>query len=178
VSQKAEPKFGTKDVLEIILYIFLGYLIATAANKGFSYALDSDYPVVAVVSGSMERFNEDVTYYEWLYNHDVTQEQIGQWPFDHGLRKGDIVVVKGVPFEELQPGDVIVYKFPNREPIIHRIVAVEDDALYTKGDNNLAMDQENGAIAPPVTEEYVQGKAIFHMPLLGYVKIAYMTILG
>ena len=88
------------------------------------------------------------------------------------------MVVKGVPIEELQPGDVIVYKFPNTEPIIHRIVAVEDDGLYTKGDNNLAMDQENGAIAPPVTEEYVQGKAIFHMPLLGYVKIAYMTILG
>ncbi|MDI6720049.1 MAG: S26 family signal peptidase [Methanomicrobiales archaeon] len=74
-------------------------------------------------------------------------------------------------------GDVIVYR-PNGEnrvnPIIHRAMAYSDaDAGYiTKGDNNQLADQQGyyqgiGAIEP-VRKEWIVGKALFAIPLLGY----------
>lgn len=86
-------------------------------------------------------------------------------------------------------GDVIVYR-PNGAgtvtPIIHRAMVWADAAavaLYfpdshegyiTKGDNNPAIDQ--GALLPvgviePVKEEWVVGKALFAVPLLGYIPL-------
>lgn len=87
-------------------------------------------------------------------------------------------------------GDVIVYR-PNGAgtvtPIIHRAMVWADAAavaLYfpdshegyiTKGDNNPAIDQ--GALLPgvgviePVKGEWVVGKALFAVPLLGYIPL-------
>ncbi len=165
-----------KDWIEIAVYIFLGYLIAVGANKGMAYALQTDFPVVAVVSRSMEHANPTETHYPFLQEKSLTIEQIKNLPFDDGIRMGDIVVVRGAPLNEIKAGDVVVYKFPGREPIIHRVVEITEEGLITKGDNNRNIDQINEGIATPIKAENLKGKAILHIPLLGYVKIIYLKI--
>ena len=92
-------------------------------------------------------------------------------------------------------GDVIVYR-PNGagtvHPIIHRAMRYEENltsfqghvypepqsGYLTKGDNNQLYDQ--GTYYPaigyiePVEEEWVVGKALFSVPLLGYPTLHYL----
>ncbi|MFH1588390.1 MAG: hypothetical protein ABIA76_03580 [Candidatus Diapherotrites archaeon] len=87
-------------------------------------------------------------------------------------------------------GDIIVYNsFLKRKPIIHRAIAklkVQDGTYYlTKGDNkitNTNVDEDcgeviNGIPAKPCIELYplqqgqLNGKAVFMIPLIGYVKL-------
>ncbi len=77
-------------------------------------------------------------------------------------------------------GDVIIFR-PNGDdsvhPIIHRAIAWYDEntttpGYITKGDNNPTIDQ--AAFYPgigqikPVQEEWIVGKALFKIPLVGY----------
>jgi signal peptidase len=86
-------------------------------------------------------------------------------------------------------GDVIIYRpngATNIQPIIHRVMAYHDEEWFaanlnistthggylTKGDNNLLFDQQSfiNGIGPiqPVKDEWIIGKALFSLPLLGY----------
>jgi len=168
-------KKRTKDIIETLVYVFLGYLIAVGANYALSIAMDTDYPVVAVVSSSMEH-NIEKSYHTWFIDRQYEEEEITSWKFKKGINKGDIVFVKGVPYEEIKIGDVIVYKIESGEPIIHRVIQKENGDTFTKGDNNMEVDQEGNI--PIITEEYLQGRASFRIPFLGYVKIMFMTITG
>ncbi len=79
-------------------------------------------------------------------------------------------------------GDVIIYK-PNGDasvhPIIHRAVVWYENTTVpgyiTKGDNNPTVDQGSnlqgiGAIQP-VKKEWIVGKALFAVPLVGYLPL-------
>lgn len=167
-----------KDWIEIAVYIFIGYLIAVSANKGLAYGLNTDYPVVAVVSSSMEHDSPEATFYQFMQDKGFGRDELRELPFPDGMRKGDLAVTRGVPFDKLKVGDVIVYVIPGKEPIIHRIVEITEEGLITKGDNNGAPDQAAGGIAPVIKPEHVRGKAVFRAPLLGYVKLTYMQIVG
>jgi signal peptidase I len=87
-------------------------------------------------------------------------------------------------------GDIIVYNsIYSQKPVIHRIVAklkVQDGYYYlTKGDNdetNYFIDQECGKIINgmpslpcielfPVQHSQLNGKAVFSIPLIGYIKL-------
>lgn len=79
-------------------------------------------------------------------------------------------------------GDVIIYR-PNGvdsvHPIIHRALTWYDDGTYagyiTKGDNNGDIDQVGGISGIgqilPVKKEWVVGKALFSIPLVGYAPL-------
>lgn len=166
-----------RDVAEIGLYIFLGYIIAVSANMGLAYALGTNYPVVAIVSTSMEHDNVD-EYHSWLTAQNITEDEWESWSFSRGMMRGDIVAVQGVPIEQINIGDVIVYKLLGKEPIIHRVVDIRGGKLYTKGDNNKRMDQEGNTIATPIGDAELQGRALIHIPWLGYVKVAAMYVTG
>jgi signal peptidase len=79
-------------------------------------------------------------------------------------------------------GDVIIYR-PNGDtrvhPIIHRAIGYVDGTegagYITKGDNNQGIDQNTyypgiGTIQP-VRKEWVIGKALFSIPLVGYLPL-------
>lgn len=79
-------------------------------------------------------------------------------------------------------GDVIIYK-PNGDtsvhPIIHRAVVWYDNTTepgyITKGDNNPTVDQDayiqNVGVIQPVKKEWIVGKALFAIPLVGYLPL-------
>lgn len=75
------------------------------------------------------------------------------WPFLKGKEK---LVIKKIPIQELEAGDIILYK-ENNQFICHRLIkktkGKDGYLLYARGDN-----QAN--ISGLVTEEMFQGKVI------------------
>ncbi|MFQ5887933.1 MAG: signal peptidase I [Candidatus Hydrothermarchaeales archaeon] len=143
-----------KEIIETGKYVLLGLVLAFIINQGLGYALETEKPVMAVVSNSMVP-----TFY-----------------------KGDLVVVKGVDPEKLEKGDIIVYQNPYRNiPIVHRVVDIEDHGgyryFYTKGDHNLRTDQAFG-IAPPVREDLIKGRVILIIPKLGWFRVILTEFAG
>ncbi|MBN1896592.1 MAG: signal peptidase I [Candidatus Aenigmarchaeota archaeon] len=126
---------------ETFVYIVLGVVLAFMINQGMAYGLTTDMPVVAVESNSMI----PVFY------------------------KGDILVLKGVPTEQLDVGDIVVYSVEGRSvPIVHRIVKINpDDSFQTKGDANNGQLNFEYYVSP----QSIHGKVVLIIPYLGWVKI-------
>ncbi len=150
----------------ILAFIIVKFLIYPALGA----ILATDFPVVAVVSGSMhhDQYNFDKwweTNKEWYEANDITKEQFEKFPFKRGFNKGDIMVLYGR--NNLEIGDVLVYQSTHPYPIIHRIVEIDENTYTTKGDNNNIPDPS------PVTQAQIEhtGKAVLRIPLLGWLKI-------
>ncbi len=88
--------------------------------------------------------------------------------------KGDLLVVLGD--NSIKEGDVIIYDVSSATyPIIHRVIGVNSDGTFeTKGDANPAQI----SFEHSVTQQQIHGKAVFKIPLLGWVKIIFMQALG
>ena len=76
--------------------------------------------------------------------------------------------------KKLKQGDVLVFAAPLQpEPIIHRIIATENGAYKTKGDNNCNIIGFEEIIQP----ERTLGKAVLRIPYLGWIKIIFVELL-
>ena len=131
----------TKSIVETLIYIVVVMTLAVGTPKALCYVLETEYPVASITSGSM-------------------------WP---ALKKGDLVLIKGVDKQELEVGDIIVYK--NKKGFtIHRITELNEETLKTRGDANNVSDS-------PVKYEEVVGKTVnvfekpLRIPKLGSVTI-------
>jgi len=127
----------------LIVYIVLGIVGAVGTNSGLGIVLATDMPVVAVESNSMVP-----TFYQ-----------------------GDILVLQGVPPEELKIGDIIVFS-PSQgaTPVVHRIIKINDDGSFqTKGDANAGQLPFEKKILP----EQIHGRVVFIIPYLGWIKLAF-----
>ena len=166
----------TDGPIGYIIYAVLGILIAFLVNQGLALALDTDLPVVAVVSNSMTHDSTiPQVHYKWLQeNMNYTKSYVDSWPVKDGFLIGDLPIIAGS--EKYNVGDVIVYSIKDQSvPIIHRIVKINSDGSFmTKGDHNsglLSFEQN-------VKSSQVHGKVIFIVPKLGYFKVAVSKILG
>lgn len=88
---------------------------------------------------------------------------------------GSLLYIRNVNPEALEVGDVITYKMAGGTLCTHRIIEIvpdEDDSgivsLRTKGDENDTAD-------PLVDSNNVVGKAVFCIPMLGYLA-TYMAV--
>jgi len=154
------------------IYIGLGVITAIVLNFLLGAVLGTNLPVVAVVSDSMT--HDSVTgkfHYAFLNeNFGYTEEEIGNWPINSGFLKGDVLLIQGVDKDELEVGDVIVYDIGQQVPIVHRVVKIEGDVIWTKGDHNPSVD--------PWTPREVYGKAVSVIPFLGWPKLFLTQMLG
>lgn len=177
-------------VLAFVLIKFIVY-------PGLGLALGTQFPIVAVVSSSMEHRGQGFdAWWEsnqaWYEAHGITKEQFSKYPMKNGFNKGDIIVLKGLKPGDIEVGDIMVFKssrlYPKPDPIIHRIVDIDKDAkgnnLYqTKGDNN--RDSIDNMCDSPTTciDEYdisqdqVLGFSVVRIPLLGYIKIWFAELI-
>ncbi len=74
-------------------------------------------------------------------------------------------------------GDVVLYKMPNRQRVLHRLIAIEagEDGgrqFIFKGDNN------NAADLYPVRDEQIVGRLVFDVPKLGWIPLKFQQGLG
>jgi signal peptidase len=75
------------------------------------------------------------------------------------LSVNDLVLVRET--QDVEVGDVVVYQ-SGSSLVIHRVVQVEGDTLYTQGDANNAMDA-------PIDRADVKGRMVMALPGLGAV---------
>lgn len=143
-------------VLSDALYVLAGVLAALVIYSAMGFALSTPDPLVTVVSCSM-------------------------YPT---LNVGDMLVLRGVPFDRMEAGDIIVFTCPSDEPrcihedklIVHRIHEVNEDGTFrTKGDNAMT---NNGVDPWTVQPEWISGRTILRLPYLGYPRIGLSLLLG
>jgi len=146
--------------------------------------LGTDFPIVAVMTGSMAHDNTaSYSHYRFLaVNYGYSIGQIDSWPMRSGFNAGDVVVIKGIDESQLQLGDVIVFEFDGEPtPIIHRIVYIKDGYYYTKGDHNSAIDPDCRLLDEPAKNCWrrnsIKGKAVLRIPYLGMPKLLLQNLI-
>ena len=93
------------------------------------------------------------------------------------LKTGDVVYVKKADlYEDVKEGDIISFYMNSNAltPVTHRVVSNDTirQQLVTKGDAN----EKNDII--PIAYEYVLGKVMFKLPLLGHVLLLLESLIG
>ncbi len=170
-------------LIKFIIYPLLGFILGTG------------FPIVAVVSGSMEH---DGTFDQWWASQANCNEKrctqgeyygyfgidkfkFREFPFKNGFNTGDIMILYRA--DGVKVGDVIVYRTNyQKEPIIHRVIKIDknnqtdrNNQIYytTKGDHNYnAYNFES-----KISQDQLLGKALFRVPYLGYIKIGFVKLL-
>ena len=180
----------------IVNFLLAFILVKFIVYPGLGYLLGTGFPVVAVVSGSMEHdgsFDDwwqsqaycdpiSCTQEQWYTNHGVSRETFETYSFKNGFNKGDIMVLVGTEPKTIKIGDVIVFMSSQRsDPIIHRVMIISGSEtndsgfiFQTKGDHNV--DSGEG-LDTNIQEQDIIGKAVFRIPYLGWIKIAAVSLL-
>lgn len=166
----------------ILAFVIIKFIVF----PGLGLILGTQLPIVAVVSSSMEHdgsfdqwWEGQKAYYEKI---GISKEQFTDFQLSNGFNKGDIIFLVGRASEELRVGDVIVFKSGRPDPIIHRIVEIKHEGekhiFHTKGDKNSDSIQTFGFDETKIPEDVVLGKALFKVPLLGWIKIGFVNLLN
>ena len=100
-----------KGFFNVVLYVAIVVGIMWGVPQLLSWNLGTPYPIAAITSGSM-------------------------WP---ALKKGDVVLIKYIPKEEMRVGDIVVWR-NEKGFTIHRVVTLDEQTLTTKGDANFSED--------------------------------------
>lgn len=159
-------------IADAIIIILIGKFLIYPA---IGLALGTEYPVVAVVSSSMDHRGEPIG--EWWESHsahyqnfNITREQFQNYYLKNGFNKGAVLII--VSQDEYGVGDIIVYTVASRrDPLIHRIIAT--DPIQTKGDANLGQL----SFEKNIPKEAIEGKAVLHIPFLGWVKVGLLELI-
>ncbi len=173
-------------VIRFIVYPLLGIVLGTG------------YPIVAVVSESMEHsltkgiicgqsFDELQESFDnywqicgsWYEERGISKEEFQQFPFHNGFNKGDVIVLRKASSNNLKIGDILVFQSVKPQPIIHRVVAITPDrgnSFYqTKGDHNKESISGLGG-ETKISKDRILGKGLVRIPYLGWVKLIFVEI--
>ncbi len=153
---------------DAVLIVLIGNFIL---YPGVGLLMGTEYPGVAVVSGSMDHHSQD--FGAWWGEHrnqyasyNISTSEFDEYSFRNGFSKGDILIVMGA--DEYDVGDVIVYSTSERQyPIIHRVVGKNWTTYSTKGDANSGQLGFETEIQP----SQIHGRAVFKVPYLGWLKV-------
>lgn len=170
------------SLLSWLVNIVLAFvLVKFVIYPGLGLMLGTSYPVVAVVSGSMEHDKQSFDQWwnqneKWYTENGITKEQFKNFHFPNGFNEGDIMVLWGSEPENIKTGYVIVYEsHPDYPPIIHRVISKEqsdtETFFRTKGDHNQIPDKER------IDEGKLLGNAVIRIPYLGWVKIMFTNLI-
>lgn len=194
---KKTKKFLDSDsVFSIIANIVLAFLIVKfLLLPGLSLVFDTEFPVVAVVSESMQHDNpltkSKTSFDTWFLYHksyylkyNITKDDFLDFPQKNGFRIGDILLIYGKDFNNVEIGDIIVFEGGLKYPIIHRVINITKDSnnenylLQTKGDNNQYSVDSVAFSEISIPNEDYYGTAFFKIPYLGLIKIKLFQLLG
>lgn len=167
------------SLLSWIVNIVLAFiLVKFIIYPGLGLIFQTQYPVVAVVSSSMEHnenFDQWWTSSESCYQKfNIDKENFNDYTMKNGFNRGDIIFLKGA--SNINKGEIIVFKGNSNNPIIHRVVNThtQDNSIYyqTKGDNyNTNCNSYAQLGETKIESKNIIGKAFFRLPYLGWVKI-------
>ncbi len=166
----------------IFSIIFLFLTIKFILFPLLSFITGTPLPLVIVESCSMyHKGNIFSGFNSWWERHEgkyaefqITKEEYKEFSMKKGFDKGDILFVLKAEPENLKKGDIIIFNANQRNPIIHRIIKIEEKngkkIFSTIGDNN------NGQLSfeKEIDEKVLLGKAVIRVtPYLGWVKLIF-----
>lgn len=165
-------------IIKYIVYPLLGFVLGTSL------------PIVAVVSGSMDHGGDFDTWWNSMIGKDLTADKVVtqanfysnygiakntfmSYSFKNGFNKGDIMILYSA--KTVNIGDVIVFPVEGRlDPIIHRVISMDEKSYTTKGDANPG----SASFEQNIPKDSVVGKALIRVPLLGWVKIGFVWLVS
>lgn len=162
----------------IFIFFFIKFIFFPILNV----ATGTSLPLAIVESCSMyHKGNIFSNFDSWFDRHETKYEDftINKLDFQdfkmrNGFNKGDILLITRANPEKLKEGDIIIFGASQRNPIIHRIVDIQETndtrTFSTIGDNN------NGQLAfeNNIKEDQIIGKAQVKIaPYLGWVKLVF-----
>ncbi|MFB6199970.1 MAG: signal peptidase I [Candidatus Nanohaloarchaea archaeon] len=148
MAQQNNWNLDNSAILKEVYFLAIALILAFGVIQTTGTLLNTDKPVVTVVSCSM--------YPKYTV--------------------GDVVVVQGEPFDNIKVGDIAVYNSRSELsiPVIHRVVEKRENSLETRGDNNRGQLE----FEKNVTPEQIHGTALFSIPRVGAVKLLAMDLTG
>lgn len=171
----------------IVAFILIKFII----YPGLGLIFGTNFPIVAVVSNSMEHDSSfDIWWAEqedFYLQKEITKEEFLDYPFKNGFNKGDIMILIGANPDKLSRGEILVFWSRQPYPIIHRIVGIDvassgdyvgQKVFETKGDHNRGQAANPLLDETHIKEEQIVGKAVLRIPWLGYVKIWFVDLIN
>jgi len=154
-------------------------------NKNLKYCSEYEYTMCGNTYDEDKIFKFDDYWNEcgeWYgKNANLDKKDFSEFTLKNGFNKGDIMVLAGKDASAIEVGDVIVFRSSRQDPIIHRVVNKFQDnnriTFQTKGDNNNVSINTAGLNEMSIEEDAIIGKAVFRIPLLGYIKIWFVELL-
>ena len=99
-----------------------------------------------------------------------------------GFDTGDIMILVGTAPGNLEVGNVVVFFNAIGEPIIHRIIEINDTGkthvFHTKGDHNADSIRLPYLDESSVSQDMIIGKAVLRIPYLGWIKIWFFNLIS
>jgi signal peptidase I len=163
-----EDSWASLAVVLILAFVIIKFIFF----PGLALVTGTSLPLVIVESCSMYH-NEAVfeqTFESSVYrNLGISLEDTGDWVFQNGFAKGDVIFVVGV--DEPEVGDVIIFEGGAKYPLIHRVVEA-GDKFSTKGDNYKTNSRQLNS-EKDISEDQIVGKALFRVPFVGWAKLIF-----
>lgn len=156
------PSFIVGLLIALVVIKFIVFPVLTLITG-------SPLPLVIVESCSMyHQFDLDQIVQNKIYSdNNLNYSNTSDWVLKNGFTKGDIIIVLGP--KNLKVGDVIIFNAGQTNPIIHRIVSINNGIYSTKGDNNFGqLDAEKS-----ISKDRILGKAVFKIPAIGWIKLIF-----
>ena len=197
------PRVNPNDneMISWIVYIVRAFVFAYLIYFFMGVILNTETPMVIVVSGSMEPvyYRGDVIVLVGINSKNLNAPELNlnrstlkSTPLDEfayaNYVEDKISFENGAEFPFSGNSDIVVYFSDLKEQqIIHRVIAkinVSDGSyVITKGDNNPIIDQECGTLLPghfpssncispyPIPVSELYGKAVLRIPAIGCIKL-------
>jgi signal peptidase I len=186
-----------------LAFLFIKFLFFPALG----FVLNNDYPIVAIVSGSMQHKivdgwvchvqfsdvkNKRLDFDEWWkycgeyyeMNFNITKDEFSEFDYRNGLNIGDVMILYGKDPEKIEVGEVLVFIPENREwfeshgPVIHRVVDKwEEDETIYFQTKGDHNRESAENFETRIPEEDVIGVAAVRIPFVGYAKIWLFNII-
>lgn len=181
----------------LIAFIIIKFIIFPILVFSFG----SSFPIVAVVSGSMQHkivrnevcgnyigdiSNSNLNFSSWwsdcgfFYqdNFNITKSNFLKFPFSNGFNIGDVMIIKGMKPKNIKVGDIIIFKpedlswYSSHGPVIHRVVKKwEINKVWYFQTKGDHNPQSIARFETNISQSDVLGVAIIRIPYLGFPKI-------
>lgn len=165
----------------IVIFVFVKFIFFPT----LSFLTGTAIPIAIVESCSMYHENELLSlndFDNWWERHEnkyqkygIEKEEFEEFKIKKGFDKGDILFITGTNPEDIEIGNIIIFKGNRKNPVIHRVVEIKKEngerVFSTVGDNN--KNQLN--FEKEITEEQIVGKAQFRLiPYVGWIKLIFI----